>query len=127
MKQARALITVFLLLLALVLLALLPSCDGEEETPLERQLRGELKRTEGQLEETRERLIDEQQRAGRETAAEKTRTEAAEQDFALAAAVCFGAVLASLLLVELLLREVATRRALTRLLRYFNREREERP
>ena len=129
------------LLLALLSLGLLMSCDGESDR--ERDLKGRLEDRQARLDEVRDRLIEEQERGKeqmahaheelqaqrqqtakdidrirRDLSEERQRTEAVESDFLVAAVVSLSAVLAVFLLLHLLLRELASRKALARFLRW---------
>ena len=99
-----------LLLGALVLVCLIPSCDRNGEKD---QLRGRLEDSEAERVRTEARLNT----VERELEIERERTTSTEEDFTVAAVTAFSCVLAVFVLLALLVRERRGKKALLKLLR----------
>jgi len=126
------------------LLSLLFSCDRQSER--EQELRRELAASRARVEEAKEQILREREmtqaemarsreeleaerekaqeavrRLQRQLSLQEARTEGAEADFWVTAAICAGSTAATFILLHLLLRELTARKALARFVRILVR------
>ena len=126
MAKNHALAALFLLILIFLLVFL--SCGDDDENAWKRKLQQDLQTTEARLDEVRDTLTEEQTKARedaqdmtRQLEGERARTESAEEDFLVAAVMCFSCVLTVFLLLNLLAKEHRSKRVLVRFLRYLHK------